>query len=86
MGLTTGETLIAGECKFQQSLVGYNALSKLERHVNQLRRTPNNGSERVAEYALFSRSGFKQSVTEAAAKRDDFRLFTVEDVVTALSA
>nr|WP_240147658.1 DUF234 domain-containing protein [Halorussus sp. JP-T4] len=85
VGLTAGETLIAGECKFRQSPLGYDALSKLERHVEELRWTPSDGRGRVEKYALFSRSGFKQSVEEAAAERDDLRLFTVEDIVTALS-
>jgi hypothetical protein len=85
VGLTAGDTLIVGECKFQQAPVGYDALSKLERHVEELRWTPDDGSSRVETYALFSRSGFKQSVTEAASARDDLRLFTVDDVVGALS-
>ncbi|WP_435181275.1 ATP-binding protein [Halorussus sp. AFM4] len=86
VGLTAGETLIAGECKFQQSPLGYDALSKLERHVDELRWTPNDGSSRVEKYALFSRNGFKQSVREAAAERENLRLFSVEDIVTALSS
>jgi hypothetical protein len=45
---------------------------------------PTDGGDRGEEYALFSRSGFKPSVGEAAAERDDLRLFTVEDVVEAL--
>lgn len=85
VGLTAGKILIAGECKFQQSPLGYDSLSNLERHVDELRWTPNDGSSRVEEYALFSRSGFKQSVKEAASEREDLRLFTVEDIVTALS-
>jgi hypothetical protein len=83
-GLTAGDTLIVGECKFQQAPLGYDALSKLERHVEELRWTPNDGGSRVETYALFSRSGFKQSVTEAASARDDLRLFTVDDVVGAM--
>nr|WP_198662015.1 DUF234 domain-containing protein [Halorussus litoreus] len=86
VGLTTGDTLIAGECKFQQSPLGYDALSKLQRHVDELRWTPDDGSDRVEQYALFSRRGFKRSVEEAAEERDDLRLFTVEDVVEALNA
>jgi uncharacterized protein len=81
VGLTAGETLIVGECKFQRSPLGYNALSKLQRHVEELRWAPDDGSERVEEYALFSRSGFKHSIEEVAEERDDLRLFTVEDVV-----
>nr|WP_217472075.1 ATP-binding protein [Haloterrigena gelatinilytica] len=86
VGLTAGETLIAGECKFQRSPLGYDALSKLERHVDELRWTPDDGGDQVEKYALFSRNGFKQSVQEAATERDDLRLFTVEDVVTSLRA
>jgi len=86
VGLTTDETLIVGECKFRNSPLGYDALSKLQGHVDELRWTPTDGSDRSEEYALFSRSGFKPSVEEAAAERDDLRLFTVEDVVEALSS
>lgn len=86
VGLTAGETLIAGECKFQQSALGYDTLSKLEGHLDELRWTPNDDSSRVEEYALFSRSGFKQSVKEAATEREDLRLFTVEDVVTSMGS
>lgn len=85
VGLTAGETLLVGECKFQQSPLGYDALAKLEEHADELRWSPQDGGERVVEHALFSRSGFKPSVEEAAAERDDLRLFTVEDVVRALS-
>jgi AAA+ ATPase superfamily predicted ATPase len=84
VGLTTGETLIVGECKFQQSPVGYDAFSSLQNHTAELRWTPTNGSERVEQYALFSRSGFKSSVEEAASERDDLQLFTVQEVVQAL--
>lgn len=85
VGLTNGTTLLAGECKFQQSPLGYDALAGLEDHVDELRWTPPAGGERDVEYALFSRSGFKPSVEEAAAERDDLRLFAVDDVVDALS-
>jgi len=85
VGLTTGETLLAGECKFQQSPLGYEAFSKLQNHVEELRWTPNRGGERNEEYALFSRSGFKPSIQEAAEERENLRLFTVEDIVEALN-
>ncbi len=85
VGLTTGDTLLAGECKFQRSPLGYDAFSKLQNHVDELRWTPNGSGKRTEEYALFSRSGFKPSVQGAAEERDDLRLFTVEDVVEALN-
>ena len=84
VGLTTGPTLIAGECKFQRSPLGYEAFSKLQGHLDELRWSPNDGGNRVVQYALFSRSGFKPSVKEAAIERDDLRLFTLEDVVETL--
>ncbi|WP_394349876.1 MULTISPECIES: hypothetical protein [Haloferax] len=52
--------------------------------TEELRRTPDNGGPREETYALFSRSGFKQSVEEVAAERDDVRLFTVDNVVAVL--
>ena len=85
VGLTDDATLLVGECKFQNSPLGYDALLKLEEHADELRWTPAGGGERDCEYALFSRSGFNQSVTEAAEERPDLRLYTVEDVVDALT-
>ncbi|MFC7070566.1 ATP-binding protein [Halobaculum lipolyticum] len=85
VGLTASETLIVGECKFQQSPLGYGALSSLEDHVDELRWSPQSGNDRVVEYALFSRNGFKPSVEEAAEQREDLRLFSATDVVNALT-
>lgn len=66
VGLTASETLLVGECRFQHSPLGFDAFSTLQDHAEELRWSPQNWSERVVEYGLFSRSGFKQSVTEAA--------------------
>jgi len=85
VGLTAGETLLVGECKFREAPLGYDALSNLQDHADELRWSPRDGGDRVVEYALFSRNGFKQSVDEAAGQRDDLRLFTVADVVDALT-
>jgi len=84
VGLTTDETLIVGECKFQQSPLGYDALASLESHTEELRWTPPGGGERRCEYALFSRNGFKPSVKEAAAERADIRLIDPDELVAAL--
>lgn len=84
VGLTAESTLVVGECNYQQSPLGYDTLSTLEQHVDELRWTPPDGSSRVEAYALFSRNGFTQSVEAAAAERDDLRLYTDEDVITAL--
>ncbi|MFC7233378.1 ATP-binding protein [Saliphagus sp. GCM10025308] len=86
VGLTNEDALIAGECKFQRSPLDYDAFSKLRTHVDELRWAPSGGGERKHEYALFSRSGFTQTVEDAAEERDDLRLFTVDEVVTALKS
>jgi len=85
VGLTTEETLIVGECKFQQSPIGYNALASLQSHTEELRWTPS-GGDRRCEYVLFSRSGFKPSVQEAATERDDIRLVDLDELVDALGS
>jgi AAA+ ATPase superfamily predicted ATPase len=84
VGLTTGSTLIAGECKFTSSTLGYSTLRGLEQAATNIDWTPQQGGTPDMEYALFSRSGFSDSVTEAAAERDDLRLFTLDDVIAAL--
>jgi hypothetical protein len=81
---TDGETLIAGEAKFTSSSLGYDVLSDLEDDVKHIDWTPSGGGEPTYEFALFSRSGFKRSVEEAADERDDLRLFDLSDIVTIL--
>jgi len=85
VGITTGETLIVGECKFTQAPLGYEAFATLQDHVEELRWTPEDGGDRTETYALFSRSGFTSAVEEAAEERDDIKLFSAEDVVEALT-
>jgi hypothetical protein len=82
---TDGETLVVGEAKFRQQPVGYDILSQLENEAPLVDWTPESGGEPEYQYALFGRTGFKQSVMEAAEERDDIRLFTVDDVVQTLS-
>jgi len=59
-------------------------LSSLEDDVKHIDWTPTGGSEPTYEFALFSRSGFKRSVEEAADERDDLRLVELSDVVAVL--
>jgi AAA+ ATPase superfamily predicted ATPase len=80
VGLTAGETLVVGECKFTASPLDYTALASLEAHADEIRWSPD-GGDVTRTYALFSRSGFTQSVREAAADRDDLRLFDLGEVV-----
>lgn len=80
VGLTTEPTLVAGECKFTNSPIGYDVLSRLEDDVEEIR-WPGQNKEVDYEYCLFSRSGFRQSLLEAANERDDLQLFSLKDVL-----
>nr|WP_317627646.1 DUF234 domain-containing protein [Halorubrum sp. BOL3-1] len=84
VGLTDTETLVVGECKYQESQLDYSALNTLERHVEELRWQPSGSDTRAVKYALFSRIEFTNTVREAAADRDDLRLYTIDDIVAAL--
>jgi len=84
VGLTDEEMLVVGECKYQESTLDYSALASLETHVEELRWQPSGSGTRTVEYALFSRSGFTDSIRDAAGERDDVRLYTINDVVAAL--
>lgn len=84
VGLTTNETLVAGECKFTSQPMGYDVLTDLESDVEDIRWTPQGGGDIAKEFCLFSRNGFNRSLIEAAGERDDLRLFSIEDIVSAL--
>nr|WP_256302004.1 DUF234 domain-containing protein [Haloarchaeobius salinus] len=83
---TDESTLIAGEVKFTSDPLGYDVLSNLEDDVEHIDWTPTTGGEPTYEFALFSRSGFKRSVEEAADERSDLRLFGLSDVVAVLES
>jgi AAA+ ATPase superfamily predicted ATPase len=85
VGLTDEDVLIAGECKYQTAPTDISALSSLEAHVAELRWTPDDGGDRTCAYALFSRHGFTDTVREAATARSDLRLYTIADLVDALT-
>jgi len=80
VGLSADGIMLTGECKFTSSPLDYNALSSLEQHTEQIRWTPDGGVV-DHEYALFARSGFTESVRDAAATRDDLQLFDIDDIV-----
>ncbi|SNR75890.1 protein of unknown function [Halorubrum ezzemoulense] len=81
---TDESTLIAGEAKFTTTPLGYDVLADLEDDVSHIDWTPPGGGEPTYEFVLFSRSGFKRSVEEAADERDDLRLFDLSDIVAVL--
>ena len=81
---TDESKLLVGEAKFTNAPLGYDILNNLEETVEYIDWTPKSGGDASYEYALFSRSGFKSSVEEAADDRTDLRLFDLNDVVGAL--
>lgn len=85
VGPTNGDTLVVGEAKFRQQPMGYDVFAQLQREAPEIDWTPEDGGEPTYEYALFSRSGFASSLEEARDERDDLRLYTVQDVVEAIS-
>ncbi|WP_137285553.1 ATP-binding protein [Halorussus salinisoli] len=80
VGLTTNGTMVTGECKFTNTPLDYSALASLEEHTREIRWSPDSGDV-TQKYALFARSGFTQSVRDAAAERDDLQLFDLEKIV-----
>jgi hypothetical protein len=84
VGLTTDGTMVVGECKFTNSPLDYSALASLEQHAAEIRWSPD-GGEVSREYALFARNGFTDSVRDAAADRDDLRLFDLPEIVDLLT-
>lgn len=80
VGLTDDGTMVAGECKFTSSPLDYGALASLEDHADEIRWSPDSGDVK-RKYALFARSGFTQSIREAAAERDELRLFDLDEIV-----
>lgn len=83
---TDESTLIVGEAKFTNTPLGYDVLAGLEDSTEYIDWTPPAGGDPEYEYALFSRSGFKQSVEEAATDRDDLQLFHLTAVVDAVES
>lgn len=80
VGFTVDGTMVTGECKFTNAPLNYSALASLEEHTQEIRWSPDNGDV-IQQYVLFARSGFTQSVREAAAERDDLQLFDLETIV-----
>ena len=84
VGLTSAGTLLAGEVKFTTQPIGFDVLSRLREEATLIDWTPPKGGDPEYEFALFSRSGFKRSVQEAAAEDDTLQLYSLDDVVRTL--
>lgn len=83
---TNRSTLVVGEAKFTSDPVTYDVLASLEDDAPHIDWAPPEGEDPDYAYALFGRSGFSGSVVEAAERRDDLRLFQLDDVVDTLIA
>jgi AAA+ ATPase superfamily predicted ATPase len=86
VGITDGQTLLAGEAKFTNQPVGYDVLAQLEEDARHVEWSPEGGKDPTYTYALFARNGFKRSVREAAEERNDLRLFSIEDTLAVLTS
>ena len=84
VGLTSAGTLLAGEVKFTTQPIGFDVLSRLREEATLIDWTPPEGGDPEYEFALFSRSGFKRSVQEAAAEDEALQLHSLDDVVRTL--
>jgi uncharacterized protein len=85
VGQGRGSVVLVGECKWTTRKLGAQVLVDLQAHkIPALRQS---GLRLGAKPAilLFSRSGFKQSLVDVAADRDDVHLISAETVVERLS-
>jgi hypothetical protein len=74
------ETLVLGECKWTNEPTGEGLLRSLEATAPEVRWR---GENRTVVYALFSKAGFTEKLTEIARERDDLSLYDAEDVAAA---
>jgi hypothetical protein len=85
VGLDHTGRIIGGESKFTASPMHPGHLDDVETRTERIERTPPNESEVLREYCLFSRAGFTDALEKTARHRDDVHLFSVADIVTALT-
>lgn len=85
VGLDHTGRLIGGEVKFRSDPMHTGHLDDVEARTNRIDWTPPNEQGVDRHYCLFSRSGFADSLRETAEDRADVHLFSVADVVTALT-
>jgi uncharacterized protein len=82
VGSARSRVTVVGECKWTAARMGAGVLDDLERFkVPALRQAGARLAAAGPRILLFSRSGFKRSLTDAAAARDDVRLVGLEELV-----
>lgn len=85
VGLDHTGRIIGGESKFTASPMHPGHLDDVETRTERIEWTPPNEPDVTRQYCLFSQSGFTDALEETAQTRDDVQLFSVADVVTALT-
>jgi len=85
VGLDHTGRIVAGESKFTARPMHPGHLDELVQRAERIEWTPPTGQAVTREYCLFSRSGFTDALTDTTQTRDDVHLFSVSDVITALT-
>jgi hypothetical protein len=85
VGLDHSGRLFGGEAKFTSEPMNHGHLNDVEERTNRIDWTPPREQHVQRHHCLFSRSGFTESLEETAENRSDVHLFSVGDVVTALT-
>lgn len=71
-------TLLLGECKWTNDVVGTGLLSELEELASEVRWR---GSDRSVAYAVFAKRGFSDELQALASERDDLSLWTPTELL-----
>jgi len=85
VGLDHTGRIVAGEAKFESTPMHPGHLDDVEERTARIEWTPPNEPDVTRHYCLFSRSGFTEALEEITATRSDVHLFSVTDVVSALT-
>ena len=87
VGLQRASVALVGECKWTRAPVGPRVLSDLETYkLPAMRQAPVRFSSGGPLIVLFAKSGFKDTLTEAVAARNDVMLVNAEQMVAELRA
>lgn len=85
VGLDHDGRIIGGEAKFTGNQMHQRHLDDVEQRTARIDWRPPNEAGVARHHCLFSRSGFTDALEAIADTRDDVHLFTVADVITALT-
>jgi len=85
VGLDHDGRLFGGEAKYESEPMHHGHLEDVRRRTDRVDWTPPGAADVERHYCLFSRSGFTESLRETARERSSIHLFSVGDVVDALT-